>query len=321
MATVNYLKERAGFPVARSLLLLGLPRATYFRWSASGGKQPRPSATTPKSHWLLSEEREAIIAYKRQHPEIGYRRLTYMMIDEGVAAVPASSVYHVLAQAGLSSRWTPPPGGSHKQGFDQPERPHEQWHTDIAYLNILGTHYFFISVLDGYSRAIIHHEVRLDMTTTDVEVVIERALEKLPPGTPRPRLITDNGSQYISAEFKAYLRERDISHSRARVRHPQSNGKLERFHKSLKGECVRQTAMTDLEEARRLIAQYVEQYNTKRLHSALQYLTPDDYLQGSEHVCERLEQRRLALHIGAERRRAYWLKRGVAGAGEIAAMR
>jgi len=192
--------------------------------------------------------------------------------------------------------------------------------SDIAYLNILGTHYFFISVLDGYSRAIIHHEVRLDMTTTDVEVVIERALEKLPPGTPRPRLITDNGSQYISAEFKAYLRERDISHSRARVRHPQSNGKLERFHKSLKGECVRQTAMADLEEARRLIAQYVEQYNTKRLHRALQYLTPDDYLQGSEHVCERLEQRRLALHIGPERRRAYWLKRGVAGAGEIVTM-
>jgi putative transposase len=306
VATVNYLKERAGFPVARSLLLLGLPRATYFRWSASGGKRPRPPATTPKSHWLLPEEREAILAYKRQHPESGYRRLTYMMIDEGVAAVPPSSVYHVLAQAGLSSRWTPPPAGSHKQGFDQPERPHEQWHTDIAYLNILGTHYFFISLLDGYSRAIIHHEVRLDMTTTDVEIVIERALERLPPGTPRPRLITDNGSQYVSAEFKGYLRERDISHSRARVRHPQSNGKLERFHKSLRGECVRQTAMADLEEARRLIAVYVEQYNTKRLHSALNYLTPADYLQGAQRVCAALARRQEALQLAAEKRRAFW---------------
>jgi putative transposase len=95
-----------------------------------------------------------------------------------VAAVPASSVYSVLAQAGLSSRWTPPPGGGHKQGFDQPEQPHEQWHTDIAYLNMLGTHYFFISLLDGYSRAIIHHEVRLDMTTTDDDL----------PGTTRSPL-------------------------------------------------------------------------------------------------------------------------------------
>ena len=153
-------------------------------WTRSGASSSRFTQASPGAvPWLLPEEREAIIAFKRQHPEIGCRRLTYMMIDEGVAAVPPSSVYSVLAQAGLSSRWTPP-GGSSKRGFDQPERPHEQWHTDIAYLNILGTHYFFISVLDGYSRAIIHHEVRLDMTTTDVEIVIERALEKLPPGVP-----------------------------------------------------------------------------------------------------------------------------------------
>lgn len=306
VATVNYLKQRAGFGVAHSLLLLGLPRATYFRWATEGGKQPRPTAKTPKSNWLLPEERAAIIAYKREHPEIGYRRLAYMMVDEQVAAVPPSSVHRVLQLAGLSSRWTPAPGGASKHGFDQPSRPHEQWHTDIAYLNILGTHYFFIGVLDGYARAIIHHEIRLDMTTLDVEVVIERALEKLPLGTPRPRLITDNGSQYVSADFKAYLRERDVSHSRARVRHPQSNGKIERFHKSLKGECVRQTAMADLAEARRLVAQYIEQYNTKRLHSALHYLTPADYLLGQEHVEQCLAERQAALQAAAERRREHW---------------
>jgi putative transposase len=306
VATVNYLKQRAGFSVARSLLQLGVPRATYFRWAAEGGKQPRPIATTPKSTWLLREERDAIIAYKRQHPEIGYRRLAYMMADEQVAAVPPSSVHRVLQVARLSSRWTPAPGGASKHGFDQPTRPHEQWHTDIAYLNILGTHYFFIGVLDGYSRAIIHHEIRLDMTTLDVEVVIERALAKLPPGTPRPRLITDNGSQYVSADFKAYLRERDVSHSRTRVRHPQSNGKIERFHKSLKGECVRQTAMADFEEARRLIAHYVEQYNTQRLHSALQYLTPNDYLQGVEHIQARLATRQATFQAAAKHRREQW---------------
>jgi transposase InsO family protein len=213
----------------------------------------------------------------------------------------------------FSSRRTPKPDRllaaqvrTHKKGFEQPERPHEQWHTDIAYLNILGTHYFFLAVLDGFSRFIMHHEVRLDMTVRDVEIVMERALEKLPEGLAPPRLITDNGSQYISGEFKEYLRERDISHSRARVRHPQSNGKIERFHKSLKEECVRVTPMADLEEARALIVQYVENYNHRRLHSALGYLTPWDYLRGEEHIQGRLQVRKDALRHATKERRLYW---------------
>ena len=304
--TVTYLKERAGFPIRASLRVLGLPRATYFAWRGTAGKGPRASGVTPKGHHLTPAERAAIVAYKRQHPGIGYRRLAFMMLDAGVAAVPPSSVYRVLRDAGLATCWTQAPGQAHKQGFDQPQRIHEQWHTDIAYLNILGTNYFFIGVLDGYSRAIMHHEVRLDMTTTDVEIVMERALAHLPPRTPAPRLISDNGAQYVSRQFKSYLRERDVSHSRSRPYHPQSNGKMERFHKSLKVECVRTTAMADLEEARRLIGRYVQDYNTQRLHSALHYLTPADYLRGPEHVQKRLIQRRTALAEAAHRRRAYW---------------
>ena len=306
VGTVTYLKHRADFPVNDSLRVLGLPRATYFRWANTKGKLPRPAAMVPKGHCLTPEERQAIEDYKRQHPEIGYRRLAYMMLDESLVAVPPSSVYRVLKQVGLSSRWTQAPGKDHQTGFKQPQRIHEHWHSDISYLNILGTHYFFISVLDGFSRYIIHHEVRLGMTSTDVEIVLERALAKLPPGTSRPRLITDNGSQYVSAQVKTYLRERDISHSRSRPHHPQSNGKIERFHKTLKGECVRVTAMTDLEEARHLISQYVEEYNTQRLHSALNYLTPADYLQGRHHVQHRLDERKSALAAAAEKRRAYW---------------
>ena len=207
VGTVTYLKHRADFPVNDSLRVLGLPRATYFRWANTKGKLPRPAAMVPKGHCLTPEERQAIEDYKRQHPEIGYRRLAYMMLDESLVAVPPSSVYRVLKQVGLSSRWTQVPGKDHQTGFKQPQRIHEHWHSDISYLNILGTHYFFISVLDGFSRYIIHHEVRLGMTTTDVEIVLERALAKLPSGTPRPRLITDNGSQYVSTQLKAYLRE------------------------------------------------------------------------------------------------------------------
>ena len=309
VATVRYLQERAGFPVGGSLKVLGLSRATFYRWAKSDGKQEGSgNRRIPKSHWLLPWEKEAIIAYKRKHPEVGYRRLAYMMLDEGVVAVTPSSVYRVLQEAGLSNRWTSAGGGASRKGFTQPAAPHEQWHTDIAYLNIHGTHYFFIGVLDGYSRAIVHHEVRTDMRTLDVQVVIERALEKLPAGVPRPRIITDNGGQYVSAEFKAYLRERDISHTRTRPRHPQSNGKIERFHKSLKAECVRRKAMGSLEEARRLIAVYVDEYNNRRLHAALDYLTPSDYLKGEEHIARRLLEREERLQRAREERKRAWRK-------------
>ena len=135
------------------------------------------------------------------------------MVDAGVGAVSPTSAYRVLQEAGLSTIWTREAGKEHRKGFVQPTRPHEPWHTDIACLNIRGTHDFFLSVLDGYSRSIVYHEVRLAMETRDVEIVMERALGSLPKGHPRPRLITDNGSQYLSGEFKTCLNERKIRHT------------------------------------------------------------------------------------------------------------
>lgn len=303
---VQRLHERAKYPVQRSLRVLGLPRSTYFDWARSGGKQARPPAVRPKGHHITPEERETVIAFARDHREEGYRRLAFMMLDAGVAAVRPSTVYLILQEAGLIGRWKTPTVGAHKTGFDQPDRPHEQWHTDIAYLNILGSQYFLISVLDGFSRAIIHHEIRLRMETTDVEIVIQRALDTLAQGSPRPRIISDNGSQYVSGQFKAFLRESGCAHSKARVRHPQSNGKIERWHKTIKGECVRRQALGDLDEARAVIAAYVEHYNTQRLHAALEYLTPADALRGPEHMAAKLAQRKAALDVADRQRRAYW---------------
>ena len=120
-------------------------------------------------------------------------------------------------QAGLSSKWTVPDGHkAHRMGFHQPTRAHDQWHTDFAYVNLRGTHYFFTSVLDGYSRYIVHWDLRASMTTDDVELVIQRALESLPKGVKKPRLISDNGPQYISTEFRSYLRDQEVVHSRIR---------------------------------------------------------------------------------------------------------
>lgn len=311
MHTITRLKTRANVPITRSLTVLGLPRATYFRWAKEGRKAPRPVAVVPKAHWITPTERTAIVTYARAHPELGYTRLTYQMADTGVAAVSPSSVYTILKAEGLIGRWQPA-REAHRQGFVQPERPHEQWHTDIAYLNILGTQYFLLAVLDGYSRAILHHEIRRTMTTTDVEIVLERALATLPTDAPRPRLITDNGSQYVSAQFTQYLRTSGLSHSRTRVGHPQSNGKYERWNQTAKVECVRRMALGGrddpdaLTEAQDVMGRYVAHYNTARPHSALHYLTPADYLRGPTHVEALLATRATRYRDAAATRRAYW---------------
>jgi transposase InsO family protein len=227
------------------------------------GKKPRPEGRVPKGHWILPEECDKSLAFKRQHPTVGGVRLAFLMLDQGVAAVSPSTVFRILKEAGLSSQWTLSEGRkASKKNFHQPKRPREQWRTDIAYANLRGTHYFFISVLDGYSRSIVFWDLRMSMTTADVGIVIQRAWEALPKGLMKPRIISDNGLHYLSTEFRSYLRDQEVAHSRIRGRPPQSNGKMERIHKRLRSECTRQAALPQLEEARSLISGDIEEYNT-----------------------------------------------------------
>jgi len=123
------------------------------------------------------------------------------------------------------------------------------------------------------------------MEEYDVQITIERALEKFP--SEKPRLISDNGSQYVSRDFAEFLRMAGLQHARTSIHYPQSNGKIERFHESLNYESVRKRSLIDLEDARRQIAEYIDYYNTKRLHSSLYYLTPEDFLNGR--IDERLK--------------------------------
>ena len=251
----------------------------------------------PKSHWLLPDEREKIISYCKYKVEEGYRRLTYMMLDEDIVAVSPSTTYRVLKRAGLLNRWQRRKTLKGK-GFKQPLKPHEHWHIDISYINILGTMFFLICILDGASRYIIHHELRTNMTEYDVELTLQRAKEKYPAA--RPRIISDNGSQFISREFKEFIRLSGFTHVRTSVGYPQSNGKLERFHGTVKSEEIRRNSYTDLADARKRIAAYIDYYNTKRLHSAIYYLTPEDVLLGR--TKDRLKERQNKLDVAKKNR-------------------
>lgn len=233
----------------------------------------------PRDHWLTDVEKISILAYARSHPLEGYRRLAFMMIDENVAACSPSSVYRVLKSANLLAGSSPEPSKK-GTGFGQPIKPHQHWHIDISYLNIAGTFYFLCSILDGCSRFIIHHEIREKMEESDVETIIQRAREAYPGET--PRIITDNGPQFLAKDFKEFIRIAGMTHVKTSPYYPQSNGKIERWHKTLKGDCIRIKVPLSLDDARRIVLDYVAHYNTVRLHSAIGYVTPKDKLEGRD---------------------------------------
>ena len=233
----------------------------------------------PRDSWLEEWEQQKIIEYYHANPLEGYRRLTFMMLDNDVVAVSPSSVYRVLKKAGLLEKWS---GKSSAKGtgFVQPQRPHEHWHIDISYLNICGTFYYLCSILDGCSRYIVHWEIRESMKEADVEIVIQRAREKYPEAM--PRIISDNGPQFIAKDFKEFIRVVGMKHVRTSPFYPQSNGKIERWHGTLKKECIRPGVLLSLEDARKVVGEYVHHYNTIRLNSAIGYIAPVEKLNGRD---------------------------------------
>jgi transposase InsO family protein len=214
-----------------------------------------------------------------------------MMLDRDIVAASPSSVYRVLKAAGRIGRQAGKPSQK-GTGFHQPQKPHEHWHLDISYVNIHGTFYYLTTVLDGYSRFIVHWEIRPSMTEQDELVVLQRAKEKYPNET--PRIITDNGPPFVAKDFKEFIRICGMTHVRTSPYYPQSNGKLERFHGSIKGECLRPGTPLSLEDALRIVGRYVEHYNHVRLHSAIGYVAPADKLAGRDREIFAARDRKLA---------------------------
>jgi transposase InsO family protein len=273
-------------------------KSKFYTWIKRYGRVNEHNAPIPRDFWLEEWEREAIIQFCVDNPLEGYRRLTFMMLDRNVVAVSPASVWRILSKAGLLARWNKKISKK-GTGFVQPLKPHEHWHVDVSYINICGTFYYLCSFLDGYSRLIVHWEIREKMEETDIEIILQKAKEKFPEA--RPRIISDNGPQFLAKDFKEFIRLSGMTHVRTSPFYPQSNGKLERFHKTLKGECIRPKTPLSLDEARRLVAEYIEHYNTVRLHSAIGYIAPADKLNGkAEEIFKERDQK---LETAREQRR------------------
>jgi transposase InsO family protein len=277
--------------VSRFLPWIDIGASKFHDWKARFGKVNEHNAWVPRDHWLTDDEKERIRAFARGHPFEGYRRLTFMMLDADDVACSPASVYRVLKHAGLLAGQSPKPTKK-GTGFVQPLKAHQHWHVDVSYLNIAGTFYFLCSLLDGFSRFIVHWEIRDKMEDSDVQTIIQRAREMYPGE--RPRIISDNGPQFIAKDFKEFIRIAGMTHVQTSPYYPQSNGKIERWHKTLKGDCIRPKVPLSLDDARRLVTDYVAHYNTARLHSAIGYVTPKDKLDGRDKDICAARDRKLA---------------------------
>jgi transposase InsO family protein len=287
---INRWSGKTGITGACFLLGIGLANSKWHAWKLRYGKANEHNAWIPRDHGLDDAEKQALIDFHGQYPLEGYRRLTFLMLDRDVGACSPSSVYRVLSGAGLLDRHAPKPSAKGK-GFVQPLRPHEHGHVDVSYINLAGTFDYLCSLLDGCSRFTVHGELRESMTEADVAQIVQRAREPFPGVT--PRIISDNGPQFIARDFQEFIRLCGRTPVKTSPYYPQSNGKIERWHRILKEECIRPGTPLTRDDARRIVAQFVAYSNTGRLHSAIGDLTPKDKLDGREQASFAARDRKL----------------------------
>jgi putative transposase len=288
---VRQWNDKTDIPACRFVVWLGISTSKFHDWKARFGKVNEHNALVPRDHWITDDERQRICQFARAHPLEGYRHLAFMMLDAGVVACSPATVYRVLKAANLLAGSTP--AKSKKgTGFVQPLAAHDHWHIDISYLKMAGTYYFLCSILDGFSRTIIHWEIREKMEVADVQIVVQRGREKYPHA--RPRIISDNGPQFIARDFKEFVRIAEMTHVKTSPYYPQSNGKIERWHKTIKGEAIRIQVPLCVEEGRKVVADFVRYYNGTRLHGAIGYIAPLDKLEGKAEAIHRERDRKLA---------------------------
>lgn len=305
---MRHWSQRSEICCEQLLRWIQLSSRKFRDWRHRYGKANEHNHLVPRDHWLERWEKEAIVKFFHEYPLEGYRRLCFMMLDRDIVAVSPASVYRVLKAEGLlANRWQKP---SRKgTGFVQPLAPHDHWHIDFSYVNVGGTFYYLCSILDGCSRSIVHWEIREAMKEADAELVLQRAREKFPQA--RPQIISDNGPQFVAKDFKEFLRQWQTTHVLTSPHYPQSNGKLERYHRTLKEQAIRPKTPLTLEDARRVVGEFVEHYNTVRLHSALGYVTPQDRLEGRHTEIYATRDRKLEEAREARRQRRanqqFWL--------------
>jgi transposase InsO family protein len=289
---------------------LDVSPASYYRWR----KEAAPAKAPPRPvqvYEATNEEKRAVRAYALKHPGIRHRELAWRMVDEGVACLSPSTVYRILKGENLVCPWRRRTKRT-REDEEKAQRPDEMWATDLMYVVIGGRTYYLVTFLDEYSRLIVHHALVAGMDGITVSVEAQAAIEKLLrekggeiPQEGMPRVRSDNGSCYVSREFRGVLDEHALGHQRIKPHCPEENGIIERSNRTLR-EALDGEDLPNWLQARDVIAGIIQWYNERRLHSALGYLRPIDYYRGDPVALH--EQRRRKMAEARHRRREKNLK-------------
>ena len=289
----------------RQLRVRGIPKSTYYRWRhqahAAGDRRWR----RPWNR-LTSEEEAMVLAVAREMPEWRSRQLAAWLTDQKGLAVSESTVYRLLRREGLVKAIEGQLLAG-KEYYRKTTGPHQLWATDASYFRVVGWgYYYLVTVMDDFSRFILARKLQEDMTTDSLIEVVQEAIDTTGmddvPVQDRTKLLSDNGSGYVSRAFREYLQQVGICHILASPYHPQTNGKLERYHRTLKTE-VNQVPYEVVSDLKGAIEAFVDFYNHRRYHKALGNVTPADVLHG--HRGAILDRRKEVQKATFERRRKY----------------
>jgi putative transposase len=261
----------------------------------------------------LTEEKQAVLAYARRHPELRHRELAWRMVDEDIARLSPSTVYRILKEANLVCPWRRR-AQRRRAEEEKATRPNQRWLTDLMQVQVGEGVYYFVSFLDEYARYIVHHEVLTGMDGISVSLAAQAAVETLPKGADgrpaaRPEIQSDNGSGYIAREFLAVLKEHGLGHHRIKPHCPEENGVIERSFRTLR-EALEGEELSNLIEAERVLARLVKWYNQERLHSAIGYLPPEVMYRGDPEARKAERRQKLAQARHRRRERNLGLQQG-----------
>ena len=284
--------EGSHLPTKQTLDMLGIPRSTFYRWydlyledGLDGLSDKSPS---PKSVWnrIPDDHRDDLIEFALEHEALTSRELAVKYTDERRYYVSESSAYRILKEADLITAPDYVVIKAAEEFKDKTTAINQMWQTDFTYFKIIGWGWYYLStILDDYSRYIIAWKLCTTMRASDVTETIELALAASGCDQAviqhKPRLLSDNGSCYISGDLAEWLEKQKMEHVRGAPFHPQTQGKIERWHQTIKNRILLENYYLpgDLEQQ---IAVFVDHYNNHRYHESLKNVTPADVYFGRD---------------------------------------
>lgn len=310
-AEIIKIVESSHLPAKQTLAMLDIPRSTFYRWYElwldGGAEALEDQSPIPKSVWnkIADERRQDFIEFALENEDLSARELAIKYTDEKRYFISESSAYRILREGDLLTAPAYVTISAADEFRDKTTRPNELWQTDFTYFKIIGWGWYYLStILDDYSRYIVAWKLCSTMKAKDVTDTLELALETSGCDQAnvvhKPRLLSDNGSSYISGDLASWLGSKGMSHTRGAPNHPQTQGKIERWHQTMKNRVLLENYYLpgDLEQQ---IGKFVEYYNHLRYHEAIGNVTPADKYFGRDQAIIN-ERRKIKLKTIQNRR-------------------